>query len=443
VSLPPPDYFTARTIGTGQSNPGDVRRLRSTLKRTGHGRFPGQGAPNVTPGLMEAIKRFQTDFGLEPDAVIRPGGPTERALSMALHARNRQGPAAMDALRDTFAQRSRAGLTFQPHPRDRNAGQWVDATGRTLTDAQADAFAARPGQQLAMMRRDQQLRKPGQNLLEGGGGLMPSRGGLGEGLTLGGIINYLQGAKPQKEAPDGLPIEKPRGAARTVPLKNPDSRTPPSPAQPPGNMENSEEYPAQERRPFVTVSPVPEERRPQIEIFPGLSDAIEQWILLENSRGLEKQKKTVQLIIDKIDKRAKEEKIDEYYEHTHGGYSAPDEEGNRQYMKERVIRVGKEWPKGHKRSDYSAVFGGVREDINVVDTLKDGRAPDARERRNIEAINALKDILGEMSPIRWIGKKKNGMTDEEHEAEIDELVEELVRKWKIQAQNLKRRSHNK
>jgi hypothetical protein len=43
--------------------------------RVGFGRFPSPGAPNVTPGLMDATRRFQTAFGLKPDAVIHPGGP--------------------------------------------------------------------------------------------------------------------------------------------------------------------------------------------------------------------------------------------------------------------------------------------------------------------------------------------------------------------------------
>jgi hypothetical protein len=104
-----------------------VQRLRRALMRVGFGRFPSPGAPNVTPGLMEATRRFQTAFGLKPDAVIRPSGPTERALSMAIGTRNYEGEAAMHGLRDAFARRARAGLTFRPHPEDRNAGLWRDA----------------------------------------------------------------------------------------------------------------------------------------------------------------------------------------------------------------------------------------------------------------------------------------------------------------------------
>jgi peptidoglycan hydrolase-like protein with peptidoglycan-binding domain len=97
MAYTPPDYHTAHTVGTGQSNPADVRKVRSALRRTGYGRFPPRGATNVTPGLARAIRNFQTEYGLKPDGVIRPGGPTERALSMTLHARNRDGEAAMAA----------------------------------------------------------------------------------------------------------------------------------------------------------------------------------------------------------------------------------------------------------------------------------------------------------------------------------------------------------
>lgn len=73
MTYTPPDYHTARTIGEGQSNAADVRRLRRALTRTGYGRFGNPPAENVTPGLMQTIERFQSDFGLKPDAVIRPG----------------------------------------------------------------------------------------------------------------------------------------------------------------------------------------------------------------------------------------------------------------------------------------------------------------------------------------------------------------------------------
>jgi peptidoglycan hydrolase-like protein with peptidoglycan-binding domain len=137
-------YYTSRTIGTDQqSNPGDVHRLRRALKRTGHGRFPGQGAPNVTHGLRKAIKSFQRDFGLKADAIVRPGGPTERALAMALHVRGHHGETALRELRDTFVKRTAAGLAFRPHPEDRNAGLWEASDGRMLSDEEAGAFATR------------------------------------------------------------------------------------------------------------------------------------------------------------------------------------------------------------------------------------------------------------------------------------------------------------
>jgi len=106
-----PSYRTARTIGTGQSNPGDVHRLRRALKRTGHGRFPGQGAPNVTPGLMEAIKRFQTDYGLEADAVVG-----KAVQGRAMRRSPLRGSAGMDVMmgsggQDSFAASTRTAST--------------------------------------------------------------------------------------------------------------------------------------------------------------------------------------------------------------------------------------------------------------------------------------------------------------------------------------------
>lgn len=291
MSLPPPSFHTARTIGTGQSNPGDVRRLRRALQRVGYGRFPSPGAPNVTPGLIETTKRFQRDFGLKPDAVVTPGGPTERALSIALATRANDAEPAMARLRDTFAARASAGLSFRPHPEDRHAGIWLDAKGRALSDSEADAIVARAGSrgtQLAMMRRGDQLRRPWKGLLEGGGTGVPrgSMSAIGSARTLDSVARQASEHSTIKEASDGRWGDDPMNPGRTFPPANLPTQLPPSPADPPKGFDGREEYPAEERRPTLLVTPIPEERKPEVEIFPDLSDIIEQWLVVENSRGL-------------------------------------------------------------------------------------------------------------------------------------------------------------
>lgn len=176
MSLPPPDYHTTRTIGAGQSNPADVRRLRRALTRAGYGRFGNPPAENVTPGLMTAIARFQSDFGLEPDSVIRPGGPTERALTMALRARSDGGDPALAELRETFARNTAAGLTFRPHPRDRNAGLWLDGSSGSQ------------GTSRRQPNETQVAAGPAALLMQGGRAALPYLGralGLGTGAAAG------------------------------------------------------------------------------------------------------------------------------------------------------------------------------------------------------------------------------------------------------------------
>jgi hypothetical protein len=421
----PADYFTARTIGTGQSNPGDVRRLRAALKRTGHGHFPGQGAPNVTPGLMDAIKRFQAEFGLEPDAVIRPGGPTERTLSMALHARNHDGEAAMETLRNAFARRADAGLSFRPDPQNRNAGVWQDSDGQTLSDAQSDAVANKTNPKMAMMQRGDRQRRPYRNLLEGGGRYLP-RGNIGGRDMLRAITNQALGASGSKEASDGQANDKPGAVKRTVPVKNPEFGTPPRPAKPPAEMETKEARPIEERGPSVTVSPVPEEGRPHIEIFPDQSNIIEQWIVLENSRGKEDgQQKDLQYIIDGLYHRLEQRGLLRFYKHTHGGRIAAGAENANDYMKERTVFPEGGGMTGRRRSDFAYEFDGIIEDLNVVDTLKDNVTPTARERRALKGLIANKKNLEGNGATRSVGKSK-GMSWDEFTANADRSLDIIV-----------------
>jgi len=134
-----PDFGLHGAIGTGQSNKGDVLKIRRALQKTGHGRFPRKPATNVTPGLMEAIEGFQRDFSLKRDGVVEPDGPTERAIGLTLAAMETDGERGLGAMRTLFQNRARAGLAFRPDPDDRAGMMWRDRTGQLLTDDQAEA----------------------------------------------------------------------------------------------------------------------------------------------------------------------------------------------------------------------------------------------------------------------------------------------------------------
>lgn len=80
-------FHVTRPVGTGHSRANDVIRIRKALTETGHGFSPPEPSGVYDPSVQESIQRFQRDFGLHPDAVIKPGGPTERAIRLVLDAK--------------------------------------------------------------------------------------------------------------------------------------------------------------------------------------------------------------------------------------------------------------------------------------------------------------------------------------------------------------------
>ena len=68
------------------------------------------------------------------------------------------------------------------------------------------------------------------------------------------------------------------GAKHRMQTETENLQTPPSSAEPPIKLPTKEEYPAGERRPSVTVTPIPEQRKPEVEGYPAegprLSDKV-------------------------------------------------------------------------------------------------------------------------------------------------------------------------
>ena len=413
-----PRFAVSRTIGRGQSSPADVQNLRRALVLTGHGSFPDPGAPNVTPGLIDAIERFQSEFGLTRDAVIRPGGPTERALSMALYTRNRHGRDGMEDLRQVFARNAKAGLIFQSDPATREAGIWTDESGTARSIINAETYSYQRPRHLAMMRRPDQVRQPGKNLLEGGGGYMP-RGNIGAGATLRAVINQLLKNSLQPEASGSSPPDIKAPTHRMAPPPdNLETRIPPLPPKPPEDRDEPEEFPAAERGPSVLVSPVLEEGKPQIEVFPDQSNLFERWLIFENGRGAEDgQQKDLQYVIDQFYRKMEARDLLEYYEHAHGAHTAKGE-----YRKERVVWPNPKQQTGSRRPDFSIKVGKDFEDVNIVDTLADNTTPNSRERKALAGIIANKKDWKERGSTRTIGKSK-GMSWEEFKILTDPLID--------------------
>jgi hypothetical protein len=59
------------------------------------------------------------------------------------------------------------------------------------------------------------------------------------------------------------------GAKHRIQTDTEDTGTPPFPGEPPIKFPTKEEYPAEERKPSVTVTPIPEQRKPEVEGYPA------------------------------------------------------------------------------------------------------------------------------------------------------------------------------
>ncbi len=187
-----PDFFITRPVGSGNSVANDVVRLRKALDKTGHGQSAPQPSGIYDSSLNDRVTSFQWDFGLKEDGQVDPAGPTERAITLALDAKDMAGPDAMEAIRAPFAALNNAGLKLLPDPQDRFDGlpRWVDAKGDNVPDEKRDAI-------LTQARRNRQL-KP----------VLPAAGQTPEPGTPVKVEgppakdDGLERAKPKKEAKD-------------------------------------------------------------------------------------------------------------------------------------------------------------------------------------------------------------------------------------------------
>ena len=91
MSLTLLDFRVTHTVGTGHSVADDIIRIRKAHTETGHGRAPAERSGVWDPSAMESTRKFQADFGLDTDAVVKPGGPTERPFDIELGARRAGG----------------------------------------------------------------------------------------------------------------------------------------------------------------------------------------------------------------------------------------------------------------------------------------------------------------------------------------------------------------
>ena len=97
-------FRLARTIGRSYAvDPEDTRRMKVALRDLGYFETPLYGlTPYPDERMFRGIERFQEDFGLRRDGIVKPDGETAAKLAAALAGRDRvpesliQDPSAPD-----------------------------------------------------------------------------------------------------------------------------------------------------------------------------------------------------------------------------------------------------------------------------------------------------------------------------------------------------------
>ena len=392
---PPSNVFDILAdIGAGRRNhPHDVLAARRALAWAGH--MPAEAADNRFgdgADLFDAMRSFQLASGLKADGWMKPGGETARALNDAI------GPKIQ-------AQQEKSNQ-----------------------DEPSEAGANRPGPQIAKMDKPP---FPGRGLDGSNAASIPSGVGGGGGgaaaIGAGAIIHEIIRRQQQKRDGPGtpLPTPSPDGTSPRTDMAPP---LPPLPGyEPPEGFRQptkEEILPTPEFGPPTEIFPEPGERKTVLESFPDQSDEFVQALILE-SRGKPETQLDTDYAIVAYDRAVKKWKLKG--EHTRGGHS-PDE--RKEYRPERFIKP-KGGIRGARPDGTFEIDDGqqdkIIEDLQTVDTLKDGLTPDARERRNAARIEALKGLHEERGAI-GLFPKSHGKPREQWEKEIDAMVENHFRK---------------
>ncbi|MFT7569665.1 MAG: hypothetical protein ACI9JL_000687, partial [Paracoccaceae bacterium] len=133
----PRAFSIGRPIGKGNTRPTDVKKLRPPLSELDYLQSPIKAAPRYTNMLANALGRFQDDYGLQPDGVITPDGPTEQALNFALATKRTGDPNAFDLARKAFAHLNGKGFKFVRDRRDFDAmGAWLNSDGKNASSSE-------------------------------------------------------------------------------------------------------------------------------------------------------------------------------------------------------------------------------------------------------------------------------------------------------------------
>ncbi|MEP0339955.1 MAG: peptidoglycan-binding domain-containing protein [Alphaproteobacteria bacterium] len=387
----------------------DALTTKKALASLGHLEPPDDGFDEYPDRpLIEAVKSFQRAEGLAEDGVIKPDGPTLARLNDALKT---HPTSAAPAPGGETGLTSRLNSPAEPGaPMDRHLA----------------SLPARPG---AAPPMDSKKSTPEgtQVAMAPAVALIPPLIGLAARTLLGPAARTAAGTAAAGAAGTLLGRMSKEDKNQTATERTDIAQTTPQlPGFEPPKMKLPDRMvnmPPKDLGPTTTIFPNPGDRQATIESFPDQSDELLQAIILENSRGGPETQEDTDYAIAAYDRAVKRWQVEGG--HTHGGHT-PD---TGEYSKERYLK-----PEGDlraARTDGTFVLKhGAREtvdDIQTVDTLSDGKTLTARERRNDERIEKLKEVKKEHGSILRIPKSR-GKRRKDWEREVDAMVEAHFRK---------------
>ena len=172
-------------VGPDQPNrPDDVRTVRRNLKRTGvlpafaQNAAAHQAAGAFTPAVEAGLRAWQkAKKTLRPDAIVRPGGPTEEAMVQQV---GRAAAALRDRLEEVTADLTARAQAGDPNLKGVTNGQTAKTLAGEIVGREAEAVqlyrldAVRPFLASTRSGRSAEDDGPGPILLANRGGFMPS-----------------------------------------------------------------------------------------------------------------------------------------------------------------------------------------------------------------------------------------------------------------------------
>jgi len=390
----------------------DILRTKKALHQLGHFEEKEFVNPYADARMIDGLKSFQRSRGLAPDGVMKPDGPTAKALGDALdRGRDRRGYVAEQ----------------KPKPRSRHviSESPVEHWGRPdlLSPPRERPIKKPEGVQVA----SSVLGKDALDMATDGAKFLGRRavGNIASKLlpSIVGQKWIQQEIQKSRKGTEDLTKPSPLQDRRTTIEPMPSSPPPLKPDD--GDKKDKEEFPAE--APVSAKTPASE--RPEViddvlKGFPNGTENLEQLLILE-SRGDARTKRLNNHCLEKMLSEARSRELVDTVDHVSGAVSV--EEGR---LPER-LRRDDESVRG-ARSDAQIKItmkdGSERyDDLQTVDHYADKETLARRETDANDRIELHKIAAGEVGAILSVLKRRD-LTEEEAMAICDQMVEDFADK---------------